>query len=659
MTQTITKLLIANRGEIACRIIKTARKLGIQTVAVYSDVDANALHVLEADQAVLIGSAPSKDSYLNMAAVLKAVEATGADAVHPGYGFLSENAEFASLCFKNDIVFVGPPAEAIQAMGSKSAAKKIMEQAGVPLLPGYHGDDQSLHVLKRTADEMGYPVLLKAVAGGGGKGMRQVSSGEEFEEALNTAKREAKSSFGDDVMLVEKFLTRPRHVEVQVFFDQSGRGVYLFERDCSVQRRHQKIIEEAPAPGLSNQLRKQMGEAAVQAASAINYVGAGTVEFLLDEDGTFYFMEMNTRLQVEHPVTEYVTGQDLVEWQLRVAGGEPLPLQQEDLSITGHAFEARIYAEDANKLFLPQTGVLKYYAEPVASEFVRVDSGVRSGDEVSVYYDPMIAKLITWDNDRGRALARMRQAINDFHVCGVTTNISFLRSLATHPAFDQAELSTVFINEHENELWLDTNIEKSVIIKIGLFLSLKAQAGRSGDPWSSLGQWRLNSAKTTEHHLLIEEQQYSVTVLQEKLGYLLTLDGQHYRCNGELHDDLVRFEIDGVQGSASVYFDGSAGKWFGGLDQIEFCLPEKDLGEESAESKGDFRAPMNGTIVEVAAKAGERVEAGAVLIVMEAMKMEHSIYAPCAGVVAELFCETGQLVDGGSTLLEFDREGEA
>ena len=403
--KTISKLLIANRGEIACRVIRTARRLGIKTVAVYSDADVSAQHVAEADESYRLGPAPSKESYLVIDNVIAAAKAAGADAIHPGYGFLSENAEFAAACADSDLIFVGPPADAIRAMGSKSAAKRIMEDAGVPLLPGYHGEDQTQ--LKAEADKMGYPVLLKAVAGGGGKGMRQVHSSDEFDDALNTAKREAMSSFDDDTMLVEKFLSSPRHVEVQVFFDQHGEGVYLFERDCSVQRRHQKIIEEAPAPGLSDSLRQEMGEAAVRAGAAIHYVGAGTVEFLLDVDGTFYFMEMNTRLQVEHPVTEMITGQDLVEWQLKVAVGDSLPAKQEALTIRGHAFEARIYAEDCDDQFLPQTGNLIHYQEPLPSENVRVDSGIRQGDNVSVYYDPMIAKLITWGKDRTQALSRL------------------------------------------------------------------------------------------------------------------------------------------------------------------------------------------------------------------------------------------------------------
>jgi len=408
-----TKILIANRGEIACRVIKTAKKMGILTVAVFSDADKDALHVHMADEAIYLGPSPAKDSYLVIDKVIAAAVKTGAQAIHPGYGFLSENSKFCQACAEHNITFIGPPVGAIEAMGSKSAAKTIMEKASVPLVPGYHGDDQSPAILKRAADKMGYPVLLKATAGGGGKGMRQVWAEQEFNEALQAAKREAMSSFADDTMLVEKYLTQPRHVEIQVFCDNHQNAVYLFERDCSVQRRHQKVIEEAPAFNMSESLRKQMGESAIKSAQAIGYQGAGTVEFLLDIDGSFYFMEMNTRLQVEHPVTEMITGQDLVEWQLRVAADETLPKSQSQLTITGHAFEARIYAEDANNDFLPATGTLRLLKTPTENSHVRVDTGVRQGDDVSVYYDPMIAKLIVWDENRDKALKRLRKALSE------------------------------------------------------------------------------------------------------------------------------------------------------------------------------------------------------------------------------------------------------
>jgi 3-methylcrotonyl-CoA carboxylase alpha subunit len=494
------KVLIANRGEIACRVMLTARKMGLSTVAVYSDADRDALHVAMADEAVNIGPAPPRESYLDGAKIVEACKATGAEAVHPGYGFLSENADFARLCLENGIVFVGPPPCAIEAMGSKSAAKSIMEKAGVPLVPGYHEADQSPDRLGRAALEIGYPVLLKAVAGGGGKGMRMVSATTEFEEALAAARREAASSFGNDDMLVEKYLPRPRHVEVQVFCDRHGHAVYLFERDCSVQRRHQKVIEEAPAPGMTPELRQRMGEAAVLAARAIDYEGAGTVEFLLDEDGAFYFMEMNTRLQVEHPVTEMITGQDLVEWQFRVASAEPLPLRQDQLEISGHAFEARIYAEDPDNGFLPATGLLTHLQPPRESRHVRVDTGVLQGDEVSVYYDPMIAKLVTWDENRERALARLARALSEYRISGLSTNVSFLYNLATSRPFIDADLNTHFIEQH-HELLFHTSDEAHVkdLPLASLYLLLRMEQSshhraRGNEPaghayWSDCSEW--------------------------------------------------------------------------------------------------------------------------------------------------------------------------
>ncbi|MFO7536608.1 MAG: acetyl-CoA carboxylase biotin carboxylase subunit, partial [Chloroflexota bacterium] len=447
------KILIANRGEIACRVIRTARKLGILTVAVYSDADRDALHVTMADEAIYIGPSPSRESYLVVERIIDAALRTGAEAIHPGYGFLSENANFCRACKEKKLVFIGPPAAAIEAMGSKSAAKNIMEKAGVPLVPGYHGEDQDPSLLKKVSDQMGYPVLLKATAGGGGKGMRQVWAAEEFEEALASAKREARSSFGEDTMLVEKYLIQPRHVEIQVFCDQHGGAVYLAERDCSVQRRHQKVIEEAPAPGVTDALRKQMGEAATRAARAINYQGAGTVEFLLDRAGSFYFMEMNTRLQVEHPVTEMITGQDLVKWQLQIASGEKLPLTQEHIRINGHALEARIYAEDPANDFLPASGTLTFLQPPEESDHVRVDTGVLQGDEVSVYYDPMIAKLIVWDESRDKALHRLTKALAEYRIAGMATNIDFLYNLVCCEAFKRADIDTGFIEKHYEEIF--------------------------------------------------------------------------------------------------------------------------------------------------------------------------------------------------------------
>ncbi|HSK40851.1 MAG TPA: acetyl-CoA carboxylase biotin carboxylase subunit, partial [Arenibaculum sp.] len=447
-----SKILIANRGEIACRVIRTARHMGIRTVAVHSEADAGALHVDMADEAWLIGPPPARESYLRIDAILDVARRSGAEAIHPGYGFLSENAAFADACGQAGIVFVGPPADAIRAMGGKSEAKALMEPAGVPLVPGYHGAGQDPELLRREAEAIGFPLLIKASAGGGGKGMRVVAAAGEFDAQLAGARREAASAFGDERVLLEKYLTRPRHVEIQVFADRHGNCVYLFERDCSIQRRHQKVVEEAPAPALPPGTRQRMGEAAVAAARAIGYVGAGTVEFLLDEDGAFYFMEMNTRLQVEHPVTEMITGQDLVEWQFRVAAGEPLPVGQDDLAISGHAIEVRVYAEDPARDFLPQTGRLDHLAFPEPGPHVRIDAGVRAGDRISIHYDPMIAKLIVWDHDRPAAVRRLRAALGATQIAGLNANVGFLSAIAAHPAFLAADLDTRFIERHHADL---------------------------------------------------------------------------------------------------------------------------------------------------------------------------------------------------------------
>ena len=467
------KILIANRGEIACRIARTAKRLGIRTVAVYSEADTRALHVTSCDEAWLIGPAPPRESYLRGDRILDVAKKSGAQAIHPGYGFLSENAEFARACHQAGVVFIGPPPAAIEAMGSKSAAKAMMEKAGVPLVSGYHGDAQDAATLAKEAGCVGYPVLIKACAGGGGKGMRVVNQAGEFAEALASAKREAASSFGDDRVLIEKYLTRPRHIEMQVFADTHGDCLHLFERDCSVQRRHQKILEEAPAPGMTAERRRQMGEAAVAAAKAVGYVGAGTVEFIAEPGGRFYFMEMNTRLQVEHPVTEMITGLDLVEWQLRVAAGEALPLAQEQLSISGHAIEARIYAEDPARGFLPTAGCVEHLRQPQPNAHVRIDSGVQAGDEVGVHYDPMIAKLIAWDRDRPSALRWLRSALGEYQVAGVTTNLSFLSAVTAHPAFadadhDPGSLDTGLIERHRAALFPESAPVPDAILAIAV-----------------------------------------------------------------------------------------------------------------------------------------------------------------------------------------------
>ncbi len=662
------KILIANRGEIACRVIKTARKLGVRSVAVYSDADKNSLHVAMADEAIHIGAAPSRESYLLSERIIDAAKKTGAQAIHPGYGFLSENAEFCNLCMQNDIVFIGPPVAAIQAMGSKSAAKTIMQAAGVPLVPGYHGADQNPEIIRKSAEEMGYPVLLKAVAGGGGKGMRQVWSAEEFDEALAAAKRESMSSFGNDDMLVEKYLTQPRHVEFQVFCDQHGNAVYLFERDCSVQRRHQKVIEEAPAPNLSEALRKDMGEAAVRSAQAINYEGAGTVEFLLDADGSFYFMEMNTRLQVEHPVTEFITGQDLVEWQLRVAAGEPLPLSQQQLRINGHAFEARVYAEDPNNDFLPATGHLTYLQPPAESEHVRVDTGVVQGDEVSVYYDPMIAKLIVWDENRERALARLVRALAEYRVSGVTTNISFLYNLATCKPFVEADLDTGFIDKHQAAIFHDSTQDIVTNTRLAsLYLLLRREqiiqqlASKTDptSPWNAVNGWRLNEPRIHSGAIVINGTAHDVPV--EEIGsgdrrrFRIMVGDTSVLATGKLDGNELYADIDGHRQTVVVVPHDDSYTLFAQDGAMQFELAQPDYGDEDAgDAGGGFTAPMNGTIVECLVEAGASVKRDAVLVIMEAMKMEHSIRAPSDGVVTEVFYGAGDLVDGGAELLAFE-----
>nr|WP_283628328.1 acetyl/propionyl/methylcrotonyl-CoA carboxylase subunit alpha [Alteromonas macleodii] len=669
----INKLLIANRGEIACRVIKTANAQGIKTVAVYSDADKNALHVQMADEAVYLGPSPSKESYLRGELIIEKAKELGVDAIHPGYGFLSENAEFANLCAKNNIIFVGPPASAIEAMGSKSAAKHIMEKAGVPLVPGYHGDDQSEAVLKGAADEMGYPVLLKAAAGGGGKGMRQVWSEKEFSQALNAAKRESMASFGDDHMLVEKYLTRPRHVEIQVFCDTHGNGVYLFERDCSVQRRHQKIIEEAPAPNMSQSVREKMGEAAILAAKAINYVGAGTVEFLLDEDDSFYFMEMNTRLQVEHPVTEMITREDLVHWQLTIAEGKPLPKQQNELTLTGHAFEARIYAEDPNNEFLPSTGTLRLLRTPKENDVVRVDTGVVEGDEVSVFYDPMIAKLVVWGENREIALKRLISALGDYYIDGVSTNIDFLKRVATHPAFVAAELTTTFVEKHHDSLFSatsedaasdDTQVNIPVMALLSLLNRKVSRSDKTPSVWSTVGAWRANANHTEILTLLCNQEEVHVGVKHQRHGtedaWELSVGDNSYNVKGKLVDSALHATINGYKSTFTYSDNDGVFTLFNKDTHAKFSLISASLGDDN-DDNGDanFSAPMNGTIVAHLVEKGVLVKKGEPILVMEAMKMEHSIIAPHDGAVEEFFFNPGELVDGGATLLAFSTKEAA
>jgi 3-methylcrotonyl-CoA carboxylase alpha subunit len=664
------KLLIANRGEIACRVIKTARRLGVRTVAVYSEADAAARHVALADEAVAIGPAPATDSYLRGEAIVEAARRTGAEAIHPGYGFLSENADFAAACADAGLVFVGPPVEAIRSMGSKSAAKRIMERAGVPLVPGYHGDDQDDDLLAAEAERIGYPVLLKASAGGGGKGMRVVESAGEFAAALAAARRESAAAFGDQAMLVEKYLVKPRHVEIQVFADGDGNAVHLFERDCSLQRRHQKVLEEAPAPGLDEARRTAMGRAAVDAAQAIGYVGAGTVEFIVDADGTFYFMEMNTRLQVEHPVTELVTGQDLVEWQLRVAAGEPLPLSQDDLRLNGHAVEARIYAEDPARDFLPATGHLAHLRFPDPGPHVRIDTGVREGDAVSIHYDPMIAKLVVWDRDRDAALRRLQAALRATQVVGVTTNLDFLATVAAHPRYTAGDVDTGFIDRHRDELVAPAAPVTDAVLALAsldVLLRRRDEAARtaiaSGDPtspWHQVSGWRLNEDNHQPLRFRVDGKEHEVTVHYRPDHYLVDTGGRSIVASGHIDDagDLVA-TLDGTRLTLTVVREEADLTLFyqGGRHHLHLHDPANAADDEEV-AGGGLTAPMPGKIVAVHVAPGDRVERGAPLLVLEAMKMEHTIVAPADGTVAELRFGVGEQVDDGDALLVLDAAGD-
>ena len=665
------KILIANRGEIACRVMRTAHQLGIATVAVYSDADRDAMHVDMADEAVCIGAAPARESYLCIDKVIDAALQTGAEAIHPGYGFLSENAEFCRACEAAGIVFIGPPVAAIEAMGSKSAAKRIMEEAGVPLVLGYHGDDQDPALLLEEAHKIGFPVLLKAVAGGGGKGMRQVHDPSKFDEELQAAQRESMSSFGDDNMLVEKYLTQPRHVEIQVFCDSEGNGVYLAERDCSVQRRHQKVIEEAPAPGLSDTVRQQMGETAVRAAQAIDYCGAGTVEFLYDEDGSFYFMEMNTRLQVEHPVTEMITGEDLVEWQLRVAAGESLPKQQAEIVLNGHAFEARIYAEDPEQDFLPATGVLAFLRTPEESEQVRVDTGVRQGDEVTVYYDPMIAKLVVHGSDRAQALRQLSVALSEYRVAGLTTNIDFLYNIATSEPFREAQLDTGFIEKHRTVIFQQDQVDEHQELALAaLYLLLQrnqqalAAAAHHADyssPWHANTAWRMNEPHLHRFTLSYREREVEITAEQSgdrgQAFYLLEYEGQTARVSGDFSDDQLSADVDGFKQKLSVAEHDGVFSAYRRDGVFHFQQQQADTGDmEASGPGGNPRAPMNGIIVALLVEPGEVVAAETPLMVMEAMKMEHTIRAPAAGSVSEFYFQPKEQVEGDVELLNFEAE---
>ena len=625
------KLLIANRGEIACRVIRTARRMGIATVAIYSDADADALHVRDADEAVRIGPAAARDSYLNGAAIIDAARRMGAQAVHPGYGFLAENADFAAAVATAGLVFVGPSADAIRAMGSKAAAKQLMELAGVPVVPGYHGDDQHPERLADAARQIGYPVLIKAWAGGGGKGMRVVERPGELAAALAGAQREALSAFGDDRVLIEKYLERPRHIEVQVFGDRFNNVVHLHERDCSVQRRHQKVIEEAPAFALDPGMRRALHDAAVAAARAVRYVNAGTIEFIV-EGRDFYFMEMNTRLQVEHPVTEMITGLDLVEWQLRVAAGEALPLTQDQITARGHAVEARVYAEDPERDFLPATGTLVRLRAPPPAPDLRIETGVREGDRVTPFYDPMIAKLVAWGADRGAAIHRLADGLSQYRIAGVATNRDFLLRLTRQPDFIDGAVDTGFIARHRTALAAPAAPEAAYLAASRALIAHEkpSPSGDPHSPWAMRDGWRLDGAVAREIGWREGDKERVVSIR-----------------DGDIAMPRTAEEIDVVRiGSRFTIIDGN-GSW-----QLDYVDPWADRADVVA-AGGRLTAPMPGKIVQVLARAGDTVKRGQPILILEAMKMEHTIAAPADGIVDAINYAVGELVDEGAALIGF------
>lgn len=670
-----TKILIANRGEIACRVAATARRMGVRTVAVYSDADANAKHVAACDEAVHIGGSAPKDSYLRWERILEAARQTGAEAIHPGYGFLSENEDFANACAAAGLVFIGPPASAIRAMGLKAESKQLMEKAQVPLVPGYHGAGQDTSLLHQEADRIGYPVLIKASAGGGGKGMRLVEKSQDFAAALESCKREAINSFGNDAVLIEKYVLRPRHIEIQVFGDTHGNCVYLFERDCSVQRRHQKVLEEAPAPGMTEALRKKMGEAAVAAAKAVNYVGAGTVEFIVEQPGgydqpdamQFYFMEMNTRLQVEHPVTEAITGEDLVAWQLLVAAGQPLPKPQSALKIIGHAIEARICAENPENNFLPATGSLNVYRKPDCTSFaigdVRVDDGVREGDAISPFYDSMIAKLIVHSDDRAQALARLDAALQQTHIVGLATNVQFLRQVVKSKAFATAKLDTALIERERAVLFGQDAVGRQLAIAAAVAATLEQEkTTQTADPFSQRDGWSMYGRSQRYFQFAYQGVELAATLAYAQGGAPAQLSVTEVGAQAAGEAQTLQWRALGAGGldlqlgaqrcSVQVYVQGEAVTVFtpagsAQLTEVDLLAHAGDSGTEG----GRLTAPMPGKVVSFAVQAGDSVTKGQPLAVMEAMKMEHTIAAPADGVVQELLYAPGDQVAEGAELI--------
>ena len=670
MSALFGKILIANRGEIACRVIRTARSMGIDTVAVFSDADRDALHVALADEAVHIGPPPPAESYLAGERIIAAARKTGAQAIHPGYGFLAENAAFAAACRAAGLVFIGPPTAAIEKMGKKDEAKRLMTRAGVPVVPGYHGSAQSAERLAREAGRIGFPVLIKAAAGGGGKGMRRVDAADDFAAALKACRREAKAAFGDDRVLIEKLIEVPRHIEVQIFADAHGHVVHLFERDCSLQRRHQKVVEEAPAPGIAADMREKMGAAAVAAARAVGYEGAGTVEFIVDvaeglEDAPFYFMEMNTRLQVEHPVTEMITGEDLVEWQIRVAAGAPLPLAQTDLAIDGHAIEVRLYAEDPERDFLPATGALTRFRPPLDDPHARTDTGVREGDAIGVHYDPMIAKIIVWGADRDSALAHLRRALARTEITGLATNLAFLQRLARHPAFADGAIDTGFLARHRAALVPEAEPAAAHVLALatlGILAARRERESRAGaddgappSPWRTGGGWRLNLPYSESQSFIdATDAHRTVAITGCGDGYHLAIDGNGMIARIDRYEDgRLRVEIDGHVENATVLVGREELCVIHGGESVRLRrLSARFDPEEDAAGPGAVTAPMPGKVLDLLVTEGAEVERGTPLLVLEAMKMEHTLTAPRAGTVASLAATVGAQVEEGALLVE-------
>ncbi len=656
-------VLVANRGEIALRVMRTARRMGLRTVAVHSEADANAPHVRFADEAHLIGPPPALESYLRIDRIIEAAVRSGAEAIHPGYGFLSENAAFAQACAAAGVVFVGPPVEAIRQMGHKSAAKALMEKAGVPVVPGYHGADQADAVLSEAAARIGYPVMMKASAGGGGKGMRRVDAPEAFDKELKAARREAMSAFGDDTMLVERYVARPRHIEIQVFADGHGGAVHLFERECSIQRRHQKVIEEAPAPGMSEAQRARMGEAAVAAARAIGYRGAGTVEFIVDgrrglADADFFFMEMNTRLQVEHPVTEMITGTDLVEWQFRVASGEALPLRQDQLVIDGHAIEARLYAENPAKKFFPQAGPLKRLRFPREGPHLRIDSVVEEGQDISIFYDPMIAKVAAWDTTRGGAAHRLQGALERTRLAGIASNLGFLAAITGNRAFLDGDLHTGFIDEHAADLIPNAEPAGREVLGAAVLAILAARAQPAADPWDEGSAWRMNLPAREVFVLKDGDTERRVAVTHAP-SLALEIDGETLPAafEADAHGDLA-VSLGGQRSSVHVVMEGDALTVLrrGHAHRLAL-LDAAAAGEDATDQPSDIRAPLPGRVVQVLAEPGKAVARHAPLVILEAMKMEHVLVAPAAGTIGEVRAAAGDQVAEGAVLVTFAAKG--